>query len=214
MPHAIRYRPAAAPRCVAGILLPSNCSSTNQEIQNAPYDVNAVAPNVLLLRNSHMPASSWAIPPYASARPRTTGTPLSLTRPALKKLRTKVVSANAASPRGAGSPIDGATGGMTPLDCVVTPSSFVAWRTAALDSMKPSLPGVNYPGSSHYTRALGHPGNRRDRQGLRGYAGCPGLRGGVARGRPPGTRRFRRGEGGTEEDGGLPSRRRPRDSDR
>src|SRR5205823_3294263 len=126
--HAIRYSPTASPRFAAGIFDPSNCSSTKNEIQNAPYDVNAVAPNVLLLRNSHMPASSWAIPPYASASPKTTGSPLPLTRPALKKLRTKVVSANAARPRGAGSPIDGATGGMTPLDCVVTPSPFVAWR--------------------------------------------------------------------------------------
>src|SRR5215475_11965007 len=32
-------------------------------IQNPPYDENAVAPNVLPLRNSHMPASSWHRPP-------------------------------------------------------------------------------------------------------------------------------------------------------
>src|SRR3954447_22138349 len=114
MPQAIRYSPTALPTSPAGTWPAKNWLNAQNDSQNAPYDVNAVAPNVLLLRNSHMPASSWAIPPYASARPRTTGTPLSLTRPALKKLRTKVVSANAASPRGAGSPIDGATGGMTP----------------------------------------------------------------------------------------------------
>ncbi len=32
-------------------------------IQNPPYVENAVAPNTLRLRNSHMPASSWMRPP-------------------------------------------------------------------------------------------------------------------------------------------------------
>ena len=34
-----------------------------KEIQKAPYDVNAVAPKVLPLANSHMPAANWAMPP-------------------------------------------------------------------------------------------------------------------------------------------------------
>lgn len=33
------------------------------ESQKAPYDENAVAPNVLPTANSHMPARSWASPP-------------------------------------------------------------------------------------------------------------------------------------------------------
>src|SRR4051794_16342787 len=52
-----------------------------------------------------MPASTCARPPYASARPNTTGSPLSDTRPALNMLRTNVVSANAARPSGPGSAI-------------------------------------------------------------------------------------------------------------
>ena len=32
-------------------------------IQNAPYDVNATAPNVFFRTNSHMPAANWATPP-------------------------------------------------------------------------------------------------------------------------------------------------------
>src|SRR3954469_11254967 len=80
----------------------SVCPVSHQnEIQNAPYDENAVAPKVLPLANSHMPAANCAMPPYASASPRTTGS--TLNRPVFPKLRTKVVSANAASPSGAGS---------------------------------------------------------------------------------------------------------------
>src|SRR3954468_2230356 len=50
-----------------------------------------------------MPASTCARPPYASARPNTTGSPLAETSPELNMLRTNVVSANAASPSGPGS---------------------------------------------------------------------------------------------------------------
>src|SRR3569623_1505129 len=105
MPQAIRYRPTAEPSSLAGTLPAKNWLSAQNESQIAPYEVNAVAPNVLLLRNSHMPARTWAMPPYASASPSTTGSPVLLTRPALKKLSTNVVSANAARPRGAGSAI-------------------------------------------------------------------------------------------------------------
>src|SRR5207302_5480053 len=60
---------------------------------------------------SHMPASSWALPPYASATPRTTGTvpgpladsPVWPNVPALAALSRNVVSAKAASPSGPGS---------------------------------------------------------------------------------------------------------------
>src|SRR4051812_21345085 len=50
-----------------------------------------------------MPASSWARPPYASARPKTIGSARLSRMPLLNMLRTNVVSANAASPRGPGS---------------------------------------------------------------------------------------------------------------
>ncbi len=33
------------------------------EIQNAPYEQNATAPNVFPVRNSHSPATNCAIPP-------------------------------------------------------------------------------------------------------------------------------------------------------
>jgi len=38
-----------------------------RSIQKAPKVPKPVAPMTFLLRNSHMAASSWAIPPYASA---------------------------------------------------------------------------------------------------------------------------------------------------
>jgi hypothetical protein len=63
MPHAIRYRPTALPSSALGILLAKNWLSAQNDSQNAPYYANAVAPNVLPLRNSHMPASSCASPP-------------------------------------------------------------------------------------------------------------------------------------------------------
>src|SRR3954451_16957791 len=108
MPHPIRKSPTAFPSDVGSLMsLAKNCSNAQNEIQNAPYDVNAVAPNVLPVRNSHIPASSCARPPYASARPSTIGTPFSFTRPELKKLSTNVVSANAASPSGPGSAVTG-----------------------------------------------------------------------------------------------------------
>src|SRR3954453_9506990 len=92
---------AASP---AGILwTPEWPVSHQNDSQKAPYDENAVAPKVFPLANSHIPASSWAPPPYARARPNTTGSTVSGTRPAFTKLRKKVVRANAANPRGAGS---------------------------------------------------------------------------------------------------------------
>src|SRR3954452_12830863 len=75
--------------------------SHQNDSQKAPYDENAVAPKVLPFANSHMPAANCAIPPYASASPNTTGS--TLNRPVFTKLRTNVVSANAANPSGAGS---------------------------------------------------------------------------------------------------------------
>src|SRR3954452_6427433 len=86
-----------------------NWFSAQKDSQKAPNEVKATAPNVLPVRNSHMPASSWASPPYASARPSTTGSPPLPTRPALNMLRTNVVSANAPSPRGPGSAVIGST---------------------------------------------------------------------------------------------------------
>jgi hypothetical protein len=43
--------------------LMKNVTSAQNEIQKAPYDVNATAPKVLPVRNSHIPAKSWATPP-------------------------------------------------------------------------------------------------------------------------------------------------------
>src|ERR671931_2532535 len=76
--------------------------------QKAPNEQNATAPNVLPVRNSHRPATNWAMPPYVSARANTTGSPLSETRPALNMLSTNVVSAKPARPRGPGSAIEAA----------------------------------------------------------------------------------------------------------
>src|SRR5438270_4155535 len=91
--------------------LAKNWRNAQNESQNAPKELNATAPNVLPVRNSHMPASSWAMPPYASATPRTTGTvpgpladsPVWPNVPALAALSRNVVSAKAASPSGPGS---------------------------------------------------------------------------------------------------------------
>src|SRR4051794_38230848 len=93
-----------------------NCSNAQKDSQNAPKDVNAVAPNVLPVRNSHMPARSCARPPYARASPSTIGMPPSPISPELKKLRTNVVSANAASPRGPGSAVIGLVAITSPSD--------------------------------------------------------------------------------------------------
>src|SRR5487761_1565992 len=75
-----------------------------KEIQNAPNDVNATAPNVLPVLNSHIPASSCAVPPKAIAIPRTSGNDAGPppTMLALTKLNTSVVSPNPISPSGAG----------------------------------------------------------------------------------------------------------------
>src|SRR4051794_40804328 len=211
MPHAIRYSPTAAPRCVDGIFDDWNCSRTKNEIQNAPKDVNAVAPNVLLFRNSHMPARSCAIPPYANASPSTTGTPLSLTRPALKKLNTNVVSANAARPRGAGSPIAGATGGRTPERCSTTPSPFVVRRTVVASMDLPPF-GSEVPGGARTTLArLAYQGLHSYREQFREHACCAGFRRGRTRRAVAGARRLGRGQGDAEEDRCLPRRRPARD---
>src|SRR3954453_15959390 len=103
MPQPIRYRPTEWASCALSVMsFAKNCSNAQNDSQNAPYDVNAVEPNVLPVRNSHIPASSCASPPYASASPSTTGSPLVLTNPALNMLSTKGVIANPARPRGAG----------------------------------------------------------------------------------------------------------------
>jgi hypothetical protein len=75
------------------------------EIQNAPYEVKAVAPKTLPLRNSHIPARSCATPPYAMATPSTIGKVSVGMRPAFTRLNKKVVSAKAPRPSGAGSAI-------------------------------------------------------------------------------------------------------------
>src|SRR4051794_37610817 len=61
--HAHRKRPIAAPACSGGIESTKNVTSAQYEIQNAPNDEKATAPKVLPVRNSHIPASSWAMPP-------------------------------------------------------------------------------------------------------------------------------------------------------
>ena len=112
MPHAIRNSPTAWLSIVGFVMsLAKNCRNAQNESQNPPNELNATAPNVLPVRNSHMPASSWAMPPYASATPRTTGTvpgpladsPVWPNVPALAALSRNVVSAKAASPSGPGS---------------------------------------------------------------------------------------------------------------
>src|SRR5450759_898080 len=70
--------------------------------RDAPYEVNAVAPNVLPFLNSHMPASGCAKPACASARARTTWTELPPMSWALVPDRTIVVRATLARPSGAG----------------------------------------------------------------------------------------------------------------
>src|SRR5688572_3727989 len=52
-----------------------------------------------------MPASTWIAPPYASATPKTIGSPAAGSRPALNRLSRNVVSAKQPRPSGAGSAI-------------------------------------------------------------------------------------------------------------
>src|SRR5688500_18744349 len=52
-----------------------------------------------------MPASTWMAPPYASATPKTIGSPAAGNRPALNRLNRNVVSAKQPRPSGAGSAI-------------------------------------------------------------------------------------------------------------
>src|SRR6478752_6356218 len=85
------------------------------EIQKAPYEQKAVAPKVFPFANSQMPATSCPMPPYARARPNTTAVALLSTISAFITLRTNVVRANAASPRGAGSAIAELRGTGEPL---------------------------------------------------------------------------------------------------
>ncbi len=78
-------------------------NSTKIEIQNAPYELNATAPKVLPARNSHIPANTWTIPPYASATASVPPTPSArLTRLAFNMLSMNVVAAKAARPSGPG----------------------------------------------------------------------------------------------------------------
>src|SRR3954453_18801003 len=58
IPQATRYTPTALPTCAGGTDLAKNCSNAQNDSQKEPYDVKATAPNVLPVRNSHMPASS------------------------------------------------------------------------------------------------------------------------------------------------------------
>ena len=53
----------AAPSCAAGRSAAKKVTSAQYESQKAPNEVNATAPNVFPVRNSHMPASSCAMPP-------------------------------------------------------------------------------------------------------------------------------------------------------
>ena len=60
MAHIHRYADTpCGVMAAAGI----NRMRTKYEIQNAPNEQNATAPNVLPVRNSQIPATSWAIPP-------------------------------------------------------------------------------------------------------------------------------------------------------
>src|SRR5215470_9053346 len=72
-------------------------------IQKLPYVPKAVAPDTLRFRNSHMPASSWATPPQAKAKPSQASPVAFVIQPTLAADNRNVVSAKAASPRGAGS---------------------------------------------------------------------------------------------------------------
>src|SRR5438270_7856749 len=67
-----------------------------------------------------MPASSWAMPPYIRARPKTTGSVPLWIQPALTAERMKVVSAKAASPSGPGS-------AMVPAKAVAVSRARAVW---------------------------------------------------------------------------------------
>ena len=54
LPTSLALTPANALRCVL---------SHQYETQKAPNEQNAVAPNVLPLANSQMPAVNWPMPP-------------------------------------------------------------------------------------------------------------------------------------------------------
>src|SRR5215208_1495136 len=88
--QAHRYNPTADERISAGTWGSKKATNAANESQKAPNDVNATAPNVFPVRNSHIPARSCANPPYARASPRTTGSPPVPTSWALNMLSTKV----------------------------------------------------------------------------------------------------------------------------
>lgn len=69
------------------------------DIQNAPKDVNVVAPNVFPLGNSHMPAMNCARPPQNMAIPTTALGATMCRAPALYSESIKVVDANEKRPR-------------------------------------------------------------------------------------------------------------------
>src|SRR5579862_1525122 len=104
MPHIHRYRPSAASISFAGSCATLKLTRKKKEIQKAPNDENATAPNVLPVRNSHIPANSWAKPPNARAMPRTIGKVAGPppTMLALTKLNTRVVRPKPERPSGAG----------------------------------------------------------------------------------------------------------------
>lgn len=61
--HANRKMPVASYAVAAGREPAMKCTYAANAIQKAPYDVNAKAPKVLALLNSHIPAKNWANPP-------------------------------------------------------------------------------------------------------------------------------------------------------
>ena len=62
IPHIHRYSPSPLNTSV-GAFWPTDWTMKKNEIQNAPYEQNATAPNVFPVRNSHSPATNCAMPP-------------------------------------------------------------------------------------------------------------------------------------------------------
>src|ERR671936_2263306 len=60
--HPNRYRASVEPSTSAGMGLAYRVSNAQSASQNAPYEPNTAAPNVLPVRNSNIPARNWATP--------------------------------------------------------------------------------------------------------------------------------------------------------
>ncbi len=89
-----------------------NWTIANRDSQNAPNVLNSTPVSALPVRNWMTPAISWAMPPYISATPKTTGVIAAGMSLALIMLSMNVVTAKAARPSGAEfpQPLAGTTG--------------------------------------------------------------------------------------------------------